>query len=210
MGEVDSYLRINLTLNPRTESASMNRPALAAFCLTSILLPAVSTPAQTTATTAPKTTTAHHTVAHRATIPAASQPLPAPVVPKTIPAVAAPLKYAFALRYEEISVGTGDLAAPGKMYKVHYTGWLEDGTKFDSSVDRGQPIEFPQGMHRVIPGWDQGFEGMHVGGKRRLFIPWQLAYGEQGRGQIPPKANLIFDIEFVDQHDLTSPTPGSN
>jgi peptidylprolyl isomerase len=180
---------------------------LATLCLTAIALPLRYGFAQTT----PPKTTSHHTspTTLRHT-PASSQPLPAPVVPKTIPVVTAPLKYAFALRYEDISVGTGDLAAPGKMYKVHYTGWLEDGTKFDSSVDRGQPIEFMQGMHRVIPGWDEGFEGMHVGGKRRLFIPWQLAYGEQGRGQIPPKANLIFDIELVDQHDLTPPSPGSN
>ncbi len=157
-------------------------------------------------TTAPKTTTHHtpSTTLHRA---APAQPLPPPVVPKTIPAVTGPIKYEFALRYQEITVGTGDLAAAGKIYKVHYTGWLEDGTKFDSSVDRGQPFEFPQGMHRVIPGWDEGFEGMHVGGKRRLFIPWQLAYGEQGRGQIPPKANLIFDLELLDQHDINAPAP---
>jgi peptidylprolyl isomerase len=93
------------------------------------------------------------------------------------------------------------------MYKVHYTGWLEDGTKFDSSVDRDQPFEFQQGLHRVINGWDDGFEGMRVGGKRRLFIPWQLAYGAQGRGPIPAKANLIFDIELIDQRDLNAPAP---
>ena len=118
------------------------------------------------------------------------------------------MKVQFALRYQEIKVGTGALAVPGQFYTVHYTGWLaSDGTKFDSSVDRGKPIEFQQGSHRVITGWDQGFEGMHVGGKRRLFIPWQLAYGEQGRAPIPPRANLIFDIELVDQRDPNAPAP---
>jgi len=158
-----------------------------------------------TAATAQTTskTTHHKTSTHRKTA-TASQPLPPPVIPKTIPAVTGPIKYEFALRYQDVTVGSGDPAAPGKVYKVQYTGWLEDGTKFDSSLNRGQPFEFPQGMHRVIPGWDAGFEGMRVGGKRRLFIPWQLAYGELGRGTIPPKANLIFDIELLDQRDLSS------
>jgi len=176
---------------------SLTQPSL--FLCLGLL--AISSTAQTTPP--PKTTT-HHTPPTTVRFAA---PLPPPVVPKTIPAVTGPIKYEFALRYQDITVGTGDLAAPGKFYKVHYTGWLEDGTKFDSSVDRGEPFEFPQGMHRVITGWDEGFEGMHVGGKRRLFIPWQLAYGEQGRAQIPPKANLIFDIELIDQRDLNAPAP---
>ena len=94
-----------------------------------------------------------------------------------------------------------------QVYTVHYTGWLaSDGTKFDSSVDRGTPFEFMQGARRVITGWDEGFEGMHVGGKRRLFIPYQLAYGELGRPPvIPAKADLIFDIELLDQRDLNAP-----
>jgi peptidylprolyl isomerase len=121
--------------------------------------------------------------------------------------VQAPVKTEFALRYQDIVVGAGPEAQPGQLYKVHYTGWLEsDGTKFDSSVDRGEPFEFSQGMHQVIPGWDQGFEGMHIGGKRRLFIPYELAYGASGRGPIPPKANLIFDVELLDARDLQSPT----
>ena len=89
---------------------------------------------------------------------------------------------------------------------MHYTGYLADGTKFDSSVDRGQPISFPYGAHRVIEGWDTGFEGMHVGGKRRLFVPYQLGYGENGHQQIPPKAELIFDVELISQSD-NQPTP---
>ena len=140
----------------------------------------------------------------------AARPKPTqPALPANIPPVNAPVQVEFALRYQEIKVGDGDLAQPGWIYAVHYTGWLaSDGTKFDSSVDRGQPIEFPQGYKRVITGWDQGFEGMRVGGKRRLFIPYQLAYGEKGRApMIPAKADLIFDVELVDQHDPNAPLP---
>jgi peptidylprolyl isomerase len=112
----------------------------------------------------------------------------------------------FSLDYIDTKVGTGELAKPGKFYTVHYTGYLVDGTKFDSSVDRGEPITFPYGGHRVIPGWDTGFEGMRVGGKRRLFIPYQLAYGEQAKGPIPAKSELVFDVEFISQSD-TQPAP---
>ncbi len=93
---------------------------------------------------------------------------------------------------------------PGDFLTVQYTGWLaSNGQKFDSSVDRNEPFTFQQGAHRVIPGWDQGLNGMRIGGKRRLFIPWQLAYGELGRGPIPPKADLIFDVELL----AASPEP---
>lgn len=106
------------------------------------------------------------------------------------------------LVYIDTKIGTGELAKPGKWYSVHYTGYLPDGTKFDSSVDRGEPISFPYGQHRVIQGWDTGFEGMHIGGKRRLFVPYQLAYGEQGHPPvIPAKSELIFDVELVAQSD---------
>jgi peptidylprolyl isomerase len=149
------------------------------------------------------------TAAHprpRTTAPATSTQ---PTLPKNIPAVTTPVKIEFALRYQEIKVGDGDLAQPGWFYTVHYTGWLaSDGTKFDSSVDRGQPFDFPQGYKHVIIGWDQGFEGMHVGGKRRLFIPYQLAYGEKGRPPvIPAKADLIFDVEMLAQRDPNAPPP---
>jgi peptidylprolyl isomerase len=134
-----------------------------------------------------------------------------PKLPANIPAVRGVPKnlVVIALKYIEIKPGTGELAKPGWKYSVHYTGWLYDGTKFDSSVDRGTPIDFVQGAHRVIPGWDQGFTGMHVGGKRRLFIPYQLAYGERGSGPIPAKSDLIFDIELVAQTDpnVTPPAP---
>lgn len=114
----------------------------------------------------------------------------------------------FTLAYVDTKVGTGPLAEPHKWYTVHYTGYLVDGTKFDSSVDRGKPISFPYGAHRVIEGWDTGFEGMHIGGKRRLYVPWELGYGENGssQGHIPPKAELVFDVELIAQSD-TQPAP---
>jgi peptidylprolyl isomerase len=114
----------------------------------------------------------------------------------------APEKTTYSLDYIDTFVGSGPLAQPKKWYTVHYTGYLPDGTKFDSSLDRGEPISFPYGQHRVIPGWDTGFEGMHVGGKRRIFVPYELAYGEAGRAPvIPAKSELIFDIELIAQSD---------
>ena len=111
-------------------------------------------------------------------------------------------KTTYSLAYVDTIIGTGPLAQPGKFYTVHYTGYLPDGTKFDSSVDRNEPLTFPYGKHRVIQGWDTGFEGMHVGGKRRLYIPYQLGYGEAGRPPIiPAKSELIFDVEFIAQGD---------
>ena len=100
---------------------------------------------------------------------------------------------------EDLAVGTGAEAAKGKMVSVHYTGWLTDGKKFDSSKDRGQPFQFPLGRGHVIEGWDQGVAGMKVGGKRKLTIPPELAYGARGTpgGPIPPNATLVFDVELV-------------
>src|SRR5689334_1396796 len=91
------------------------------------------------------------------------------------------------LRYIDIKVGDGAPAAFGKEFTVHYTGWLRDGTQFDSSVGR-EPLKFVQGRRQVIAGFDVGFEGMKAGGKRRIFIPYQLAYAEQQRGKIPPRS----------------------
>jgi peptidylprolyl isomerase len=135
----------------------------------------------------------------------ASTSVAVPKLPPNIPPVRGIPKDLVALKYLDIKPGAGDLAKPGWRYTVHYTGWLHDGTKFDSSVDRGTPFDFVQGQHRVIMGWDEGFEGMKVGGKRRLFVPYQLAYGINGRGPIPPKADLIFDVELIDQTDPNPP-----
>ncbi len=158
-------------------------------------------------------------------------------LPPGVPAVKGIVKTAFVLRYEDIKIGAGAVAEPGKLYKVHYTGWLAaDGRKFDSSYDHprppvldkdgkpvldadgkpkqgeAQPIIFPQGYRRVIAGWEVGFEGMKVGGKRRLFIPYQLAYGELGHPSsdpknpgIPAKADMIFDVELVDVMEMQLP-----
>lgn len=102
------------------------------------------------------------------------------------------------LKVQDIKVGTGDEAAPGKRVTVDYTGWLSNGQKFDSSKDRGQPFSFNLGTHQVIQGWDEGVAGMKVGGIRRLTIPPQLAYGERGApGAIPMNASLQFDVELL-------------
>jgi peptidylprolyl isomerase len=145
-------------------------------------------------------------------------------------------KTAFSLRYQDIKVGTGADAVPMKMYKVKYTGWrAADGVVFDSwdkhptpIVDKDakpvigddgkpkmgppEPASFPVGLGRMIPGFDQGFTGMKVGGKRRIFIPWQLGYGarempERGTDHpgIPAKSDLVFDVELVEMVDLPAP-----
>jgi peptidylprolyl isomerase len=186
------------------------------------------------AQTAPKPA-ARSSSARSAAVPTASSRVK---LPPGVPPSHAVVKTAFSLRYQDIRIGTGAEAEPNKMCKVQYTGWLaSDGHKFDSSYDHkmpvldkdgkpeldadgkpkmgeAQPLTFAQGFGRVIPGFDQGFTGMKIGGKRRLFIPWQLAYGARGRPGpsaenpgIPPKADLIFDIELVDQSDLDMQMP---
>jgi len=103
------------------------------------------------------------------------------------------------LQIEEIEVGSGAEATGGQTVTVHYTGWLTDGTKFDSSVDRGNPFQFPLGAGMVIKGWDQGVAGMKIGGKRKLTIPPELGYGASGAGGvIPPNATLVFEVELLE------------
>jgi FKBP-type peptidyl-prolyl cis-trans isomerase len=102
------------------------------------------------------------------------------------------------LKYIELKEGTGKAAKAGDTVIVHYTGWLKDGTKFDSSKDRGDPFGFKLGAGRVIKGWDEGVAGMKVGGKRKLIIPPELAYGKRGAGNvIPPDAELTFEVELL-------------
>lgn len=116
----------------------------------------------------------------------------------------------FTLAYVDSKIGTGQLAAPHKYYTVKYTGYLPDGTVFDASSKHPETADgfsFEVGAHHVIPGWDTGFAGMRVGGKRRLFIPYPLAYGAQGQPPtIPPRSDLIFDMELVSQSD-SAPAP---
>ncbi len=106
------------------------------------------------------------------------------------------------LQYEDTVVGSGDVARAGQRVSVHYTGWLyqngEQGSKFDSSKDRGQPFVFPLGAGHVIKGWDEGVQGMAVGGTRRLVIPPELGYGARGAGGvIPPNATLLFEVDLL-------------
>jgi peptidylprolyl isomerase len=201
-------------------SIHMKRHLVAALLVSAATIVA----AQTASTPAAKP------VAHPAA-PAAASGIK---LPPGVPPARGILKTAFALKYQETKIGTGAPAEPGKVYQVHYTVWIAaDGRKLDASSDHpaspviddtgkpvmgpdgkpkqeaGQPIRFIQGMGRVIPGWDQGFEGMKTGGKRRLFIPWQLAYGAKGRPGpdaahpgVPPKADLIFDVELVKVTDM--------
>jgi FKBP-type peptidyl-prolyl cis-trans isomerase len=102
------------------------------------------------------------------------------------------------LQYEDLTVGSGATPQAGQTVEVHYTGWLTDGSKFDSSVDRGTPFTFPLGQGRVIKGWDEGVATMKVGGKRKLTIPPELGYGARGfPGAIPPNSILVFEVELL-------------
>lgn len=210
-------------------------PRTALFIFLAAALPAAQ--AQTAAK--PAGTTHTGTASHAAThATSATEKLPPGLPPSS-----APIKSAFSLRYQDIKIGDGPLAEPRKVYRVRYTGWLaSDGRKFDASDDHppepvfdkelkrvmgedgkpkmepGQPLLFLQGRPGMIPGFDLGFDGMRVGGKRRLFIPYQMAYGATGRPSndpahpgIPPKADLIFDIELLDMMDVPEmhPQPGA-
>jgi FKBP-type peptidyl-prolyl cis-trans isomerase len=145
----------------------------------------------------------------------APEPEPEPAMTEEVaPPVAAPMATTFAqelnvelegmertesgLRYDVRKEGSGAIVAPGQTAVVHYTGWLPDGTKFDSSRDRGEPFSFSVGAGQVIPGWDEGVAGMKVGEERKLVIPPDLGYGAAGAGgAIPPNATLVFDVELL-------------
>ncbi len=105
------------------------------------------------------------------------------------------------LKIEDIKIGTGQEAVKGMTVEVHYTGWLTDGVKFDSSLDRGEPFPFGLGQGQVIKGWDQGVAGMKVGGKRRLTIPSELGYGNREVGPIPANSTLVFEVELLKVSD---------
>jgi FKBP-type peptidyl-prolyl cis-trans isomerase FkpA len=131
------------------------------------------------------------------------QPASSEVAPTYAPAldvdIARMTRTASGLHVEDVQEGSGRAAAPGDIIVVHYTGWLADGTRFDSSRDSDTPYTLAIGTGEVIPGWDEGIPGMQVGGVRRLVIPPSLAYGNQGAGGvIPPGATLIFEVELLE------------
>lgn len=180
--------------------------SVAALLLSPMLLTAGSASAQTQSRT-------HHPAHHAsAAAQAKAKPKapacpgdPLPTMSATIPAVAGCPSTLYSLRYIDTHAGTGEPAAPRKFLTVNYTGYLANGTVFDTSLGK-HPITFPYGAHQVITGWDTGFEGMTVGGKRRLYIPYQLAYGDAGRAPvIPAKAELIFDVELLAVSDTPPP-----
>jgi peptidylprolyl isomerase len=207
-----------------TLGAMTNRPFLGILFLASVAAAQTGAPAHHT----PGGTAAHHEAAGGCVTPPEMSPK-IPALPAGAPCAKAlytltrtptvKLDYAsplvssavreelgegperFSLDYVDTKLGSGPPVQQHECLSVQYTGWLTSGTKFDSSHDHpgGEPITFFYGAHHVIPGWDTGFEGMHIGGQRRLFIPWQLGYGEAGRQVIPPKADLIFDVEAVSQ-----------
>lgn len=151
--------------------------------------------AQDAATTAPEATMETTTEAKTETKPEKK------VEKKAEKKAAAPAKYSDvkALKIDEVKKGKGVEAKAGKTVVVHYTGWLTNGSKFDSSVDRGEPFSFNLGTGQVIPGWDKGVAGMKKGGKRKLHIPPDMGYGKDGSPPvIPPNATLIFDVELLD------------
>lgn len=134
------------------------------------------------------------------TTPAASTPaeLKTPALPGAPASGGKVHKLASGLQYDDLLVGSGKMAEPGMTVSIHYNGYLLNGTKFDSSVDRGEPLKFQIADGMMIKGFDEGVRGMRIGGKRKILVPWVMGYGEQGRDPIPPKADLVFDLELLD------------
>jgi len=133
--------------------------------------------------------------------PAVAAALPPEANPPGAPTLTGKLETDRGVQYIDEQVGTGAAPVSGKKVSVHYTGWLTDGTTFDSSRDRGEPIQFTFDGGQVIKGWDIGLTSMKVGGRRRLIIPADLAYGDSDRGPIPPGSTLVFDVELMEVGD---------
>jgi peptidylprolyl isomerase len=214
----------------------MKRIALILILAAFAAAASAQTASKSSAATTPKTSTVKAAASKSST--ASSAPEPWIKLPPGVPHVAhLPVKIPFSLRYEDIKVGSGPEGEAGKIWHIKYTGWrAADGVQFDSWEDHKQfvigkdgkpelgpdgkpkmgepaPLGIPQGIGRVIPGFDWGLAGMRIGGKRRIFIPWQLAYGTHvipdrpDHPGIPAKSDLIFDVELVDVTDLPQPHP---
>ncbi|AFZ02321.1 FKBP-type peptidyl-prolyl cis-trans isomerase [Calothrix sp. PCC 6303] len=189
--------------------AMLSRSGLVSICCLMVACASDTKVSETTTTTTASTTSATVTASPTATVTAA------PTVTATATVTATPIVTATAtptsaegskkvvttasgLKYTDVKVGTGATPKTGQTVTVHYVGTLENGTKFDSSRDRGQPFDFTIGKGEVIKGWDEGLSTMKVGGRRNLIIPAKLGYGEQGAGgAIPPNATLLFDVELL-------------
>jgi peptidylprolyl isomerase len=178
-------------------------------CAATQTIAQTTTPAKSAATTTKSSTAARSTTSVGST-----------ALPKGIPPVKGLPRTAYSLKYIDVVLGKGELAQPMKLYTVNYRGWLRsNGTEFDSSYPdkdhlQRKPVTFPVGLRQVIPGFDTAFEGMRVGGKRRVFIPYQLAYGAAGSRlipgkpqAIPPNSDLVFDIELLSIAELPKQQP---
>jgi peptidylprolyl isomerase len=241
---VKNHLELDHTMKHTALILLLAASTVAASAQSTVQPAATAKPATTAKSAAkPATTTAKSAAkpAAKSGTRAARPAVAADKLPPGVPVVKAIKKtlYTASLRYQDIKIGDGTLAEPNKLYKIHYIGWrAADGVKFDSSYDHpGQPLKdkdgkpvlgadgkpklgdpqplvFPQGMGRTIAGFDQGFEGMKVGGKRRIFIPWQLGYGMRAipdhgpeHPGIPAKSDLVFDVELLAVMDMpTAPT----
>ena len=178
----------------------MSRLALAlALCAISCAGCQQNSETSTTGTTGTTGSTAGATAAPSAPPAVGSAPAAELGAPAAAISELKTMTTASGLKIEELVAGTGATAVAGKTVSVHYTGRFTDGTKFDSSVDKGTPYDFMLGTGAVIKGWDEGVAGMKVGGKRRLTVPPALAYGERGfPGAIPPNSTLVFEVELMD------------
>ena len=131
--------------------------------------------------------------------PSAATTTPAAPALPGLPGTGKVHKLASGLQYDDLVVGSGKMAEAGMNVSIHYTGYLLDGSKFDSSLDRGEPLKFQVASGQMIQGFDEGVRGMRIGGKRKIQVPWSMAYGESGRPPlIPPKSDLVFDLELLD------------
>jgi peptidylprolyl isomerase len=172
----------------------MSKQFLALGVLLALVAAGCRESSQKTGTMSEQSTTATTTPA-----PATATTTPAAPALPGIPGTGKVHKLASGLQYDDVLVGSGKMAEAGMNVSIHYTGYLLDGSKFDSSLDRGEPLKFQVAGGQMIQGFDEGVRGMRIGGKRKIVVPWAMAYGESGRPPlIPPKSDLVFDLELLD------------